>query len=96
MYWRSHSITCSVHHRLSHSLSLSLSLSPCLEGGSFSNWWCSVFNVDLALSVALTTISTACSVFMLPLNLFVYARLAYGHSVQVTPRPRAIQQPWFK
>jgi hypothetical protein len=54
-----------------------------LAGGSFSNWWCSVFNVDLALSVALTTISTASSVFMLPLNLFVYARLAYGHSVQV-------------
>ena len=54
-----------------------------MAGGSFSNWWCSVFNVDLALSVALTTISTACSVFMLPLNLFVYARLAYGHSVQV-------------
>lgn len=64
-----------------------------MAGGSFSNWWCSVFNVDLALSVALTTISTACSVFMLPLNLFVYARLAFGHSVQVRFLPLA--HPWL-
>eukprot|EP00984_Skeletonema_dohrnii_P034176 scaffold33469_cov155-Skeletonema_dohrnii-CCMP3373.AAC.1 len=27
-------------------------------GGSFSNWWCSVFNADLALSITMTSIST--------------------------------------
>ena len=27
-------------------------------GGSYSNWWCSLFNADLALSVAMTTASS--------------------------------------
>ena len=26
-------------------------------GGSYSNWWCSLFNADLALSVTMTAIS---------------------------------------
>jgi len=38
-------------------------------GGSYSNWWCSLFNTDLALSVAMTTASTFFSIGMLPLNL---------------------------
>ncbi|KAL7574158.1 hypothetical protein ACA910_014837 [Epithemia clementina (nom. ined.)] len=47
-------------------------------GGSYSNWWCSLFNADLALSVAMTTVSSLLSMAMLPLNLFLYTFLAYG------------------
>lgn len=46
-------------------------------GGSYSNWWCSLFNADLALSVAMTTVSTFSSMFMLPLNIFLYVNLAF-------------------
>ena len=49
-------------------------------GGSYSNWWCSLFNADLALSVAMTTVSSLLSMAMLPLNLFLYTFLAYGRS----------------
>ena len=43
--------------------------------------WCSLFNADLALSVTMTAISTIVSVFTLPLNLIVYANLAYEEDV---------------
>ena len=46
-------------------------------GGSYSNWWCSLFNADLALSVAMTTASTVLSAVMLPLNLLLYIPLAF-------------------
>ena len=46
-------------------------------GGSYSNWWCSLFNADLALSVTMTGISTLVSTVMLPINLAIYAHLAY-------------------
>ena len=35
-------------------------------GGSYSNLWCSLFNADLALSVAMTTASTVVAAIMLP------------------------------
>ena len=44
-------------------------------GGSFSNWWCSLFNADLGLSVTMTAISTLLSGVMLPTNLLLYANL---------------------
>ena len=47
-------------------------------GGSFSNWWCSVFNADLALSITMTSINTVISMIMLPLNLYMYTSLAFG------------------
>lgn len=47
-------------------------------GGSYSNWWCSLLNADLALSVAMTAISTALSVVLLPINLLLYSRAAFG------------------
>mmetsp|Transcript_36904 Transcript_36904/g.42939 ORF Transcript_36904/g.42939 Transcript_36904/m.42939 type:complete len:484 (+) Transcript_36904:196-1647(+) len=47
-------------------------------GGSFSNWWCSLFNAELALSVAMTAISTLMSILLLPCNLLLYTHLAYG------------------
>lgn len=49
-------------------------------GGSFSNWWCSVFNADLAMSVAMTGASTLVGVIMLPVNLYCYCMLLYGTS----------------
>jgi Sodium Bile acid symporter family len=39
--------------------------------------WCSLFNADLALSVTMTALSTLLSMFMLPANLLLYARLCY-------------------
>jgi len=50
-------------------------------GGSYSNWWCSLFNADLALSVSTTAISTIVSLVMLPLNLFLYSILAFDDNV---------------
>jgi len=47
-------------------------------GGSYSNWWCSIFNADVALSVAMTFVSTFLSVAMLPLNLIMYSKIVYG------------------
>lgn len=49
-------------------------------GGSFSNWWCSVFNADLAMSVAMTGASTVVGVIMLPVNLYSYCMILYGES----------------
>jgi len=55
-------------------------------GGSYSNWWTSLFNGDLALSVAMTTVSSMLSIGMLPLNLYMYIKGAYqnGNSIRVT------------
>lgn len=50
-------------------------------GGGFSGWWCSLCNADLALSVAMTTVSTLFSVALLPVNLLIYVQLLYGQSV---------------
>lgn len=50
-------------------------------GGSYSNWWCSLFNADLALSVTMTTISTLLSIVMLPVNLVLYATTTYSAEV---------------
>jgi len=49
-------------------------------GGSYSNWWCAVFNADLAMSVAMTGASTLVGVVMLPVNLSLYCMLLYGES----------------
>jgi len=46
-------------------------------GGSYSNWWCNLINADLALSVAMTTVSTLVSVVVLPINVILYIELGY-------------------
>jgi len=46
-------------------------------GGSYSNWWCSLLNADLALSVSMTTASTILSIGFLPMNMFIYTYAAY-------------------
>jgi predicted Na+-dependent transporter len=50
-------------------------------GGSYSNWWCSLFNAELALSVTMTTVSTLLSVILLPTNLILYTRFSYNAAV---------------
>jgi sodium/bile acid cotransporter 2 len=52
-------------------------------GGSYSNWWCSLFNADLALSIAMTTVSTLASLVMLPLNVVLYVKIAYDTEVDI-------------
>eukprot|EP00977_Amphora_coffeiformis_P015876 scaffold4770_cov177-Amphora_coffeaeformis.AAC.5 len=49
-------------------------------GGDYNNnaLECSTFNADLALSVAMTTVSSLMSIGMLPANLLLYSWLAYG------------------
>lgn len=47
-------------------------------GGAYSNWWCSVCNADLALSIAMTTCSTILSCGLTPLNMLLYSYCAYG------------------
>ncbi|CAK9011450.1 Solute carrier family 10 member 6 (Sodium-dependent organic anion transporter) [Durusdinium trenchii] len=46
-------------------------------GGSYSNWWCNLINADLALSVAMTTVSTIVSAVVLPINIILYIELGY-------------------
>lgn len=40
-----------------------------------------MFNGDLALSITMTTMSTIVSIFMLPINLFIYTSLAFDTHV---------------
>jgi len=65
-------------HGLTMSMGISLLIVTSSPGGSYSNWWCSLFNADLALSVAMTALSTILSVALLPANLLFYTWLAYG------------------
>lgn len=56
-------------------VALTLMILVSSSGGAYSNWWCSLFNADLALSVAMTAVSTLVSAVMLPLNLTFYLKL---------------------
>jgi len=47
-------------------------------GGGFSGLLCSLSNASVALSVAMTTVSTLLSFVALPFNMFLYLNLAYG------------------
>jgi len=67
--------------QLEHSVGVTLLVVTSSPGGSYSNWWCSMFNADLALSVAMTAISTIISTVMLPLNLLIYAKYAFHEDV---------------
>jgi predicted Na+-dependent transporter len=57
---------------------LVVSTSP---GGSYSNWLCSLYNADMPLSIAMTTVSTLASSFMMPLNMYFYSNLVFDESV---------------
>lgn len=66
---------------LSAPMGITLLVLTSSPGGSYSNWWCSMFNADLALSVTMTAISTVLSVAMLPLNLAIYSTLTYSGDI---------------
>lgn len=66
---------------LDETMGITLLVVTSSPGGSYSNWWCSMFNADLALSVTMTAISTILSIFMLPLNLIFYSRFSYNDDV---------------
>ena len=63
---------------LTEPMKISLLIVTASPGGSYSNWWCSMFNADLALSVTMTAISTMVSSVMLPANLLLYVNAAFG------------------
>lgn len=66
---------------LERSVGISLLVVTSSPGGSYSNWWCSIFNADLALSVTMTAISTLMSVVLMPMNLLIYCKYAYEADV---------------
>ena len=53
---------------------VALILVACCPGGALSNILCFVFRADLDLSVAMTTASSFCAIFMMPLNILVYVK----------------------
>lgn len=63
---------------LTKAMGLSILVVTACPGGTLSNWWCSVLNAELSLSVAMTTVSTILAVVFLPLNLLLYSHFAYG------------------
>lgn len=66
---------------LDANLGITLLVVTSSPGGSYSNWWCSLFNADLALSVTMTAISTILSCIALPVNLLLYANFSYNADV---------------
>ena len=59
-------------------------LSTCMSpGGAFSNWFCALFNADLALSIAMTTVSTVMALAVLPLNMYLYIEVFYDSTVHL-------------
>merc|ERR1740139_1547552 len=69
-------------------VALTLMILVSSSGGAYSNWWCSLFNADLALSVAMTAVSTLFSAAMLPLNLMFSLKLLSNG------RDDVIDVPW--
>jgi len=69
-----------VGDRISEAMGMVLLVVTSSPGGSYSNWWCSLFNADLALSVAMTALSTLLSTLFLPVNLLLYSHFAFGRS----------------
>lgn len=54
---------------------VALVLTGCSPGGAMSNILCFLSRADLDLSVAMTTASSMGSVFMMPLNIYLYVQL---------------------
>jgi predicted Na+-dependent transporter len=68
-------MTATSSSHFTQAMGISLLVVVSSPGGSFANWYCSLFNAELALSVALTTFSSLLSVGFLPANLFLYTYL---------------------
>jgi len=67
--------------RLTIPVGIALLIVVSSPGGSYSNWWCSVMNADLGLSVSMTSVSTCLGCAFLPMNLFIYSYAAYRSDV---------------
>mmetsp|Transcript_17444 Transcript_17444/g.21304 ORF Transcript_17444/g.21304 Transcript_17444/m.21304 type:complete len:382 (-) Transcript_17444:214-1359(-) len=67
--------------QLNEAMGITLLVVTSSPGGSYSNWWCSMFNADLALSVTMTAISTLLSCVALPANLLFYSKFSYDDDV---------------
>ena len=65
-------------YNMDHATGVILLVITSSPGGSYSNWWCSLMNADLALSVTMTAISTCLSIVLLPVNLILYSKAAFG------------------
>jgi len=61
---------------LTYAQSITLIIVCSSPGGSFSNLWCSLFNADLALSVAMTSFSSFLGIGALPANIALYTFIA--------------------
>ncbi|CAB9501753.1 Ileal sodium/bile acid cotransporter [Seminavis robusta] len=66
------------NYGLTQAMGITLLVVTSSPGGSYSNWFCSTFNADLALSVTMTSISSLLSAGLLPANLLLYTYLAYA------------------
>lgn len=78
---------CSVRaFNLEETIGVMLQIVVSSPGGAYSNWWCSMFNADLALSVTATALSTVLSAGLLPLNLYIYLSATYGGAILATLR----------
>jgi len=63
---------------LHSSYGIALIITTASPGGAYSNWWCSLMNADLALSLAMTTCSTLLAAICMPVNLLLWTGIAYG------------------
>jgi predicted Na+-dependent transporter len=63
-----------------------LQIVTCSPGGAYSNWWCSLLNADMLLSVSATTASTVVAAVLMPANLALYLTAAYDVDVLDTVR----------
>ena len=57
-------------------------LTVCAPGGSYSNVFCYVFNFDLALSIGMTAVGSIIALVFMPLNLAIYAPLAFDSDLK--------------
>ena len=60
---------------LPSNLAVALIVTVSMPGGTMSNVLCMIFQMDVSLSVAMTTFSSLASLGMIPLNLFIYLSL---------------------
>eukprot|EP00927_Polykrikos_kofoidii_P035392 TRINITY_DN29964_c0_g4_i1.p1 TRINITY_DN29964_c0_g4~~TRINITY_DN29964_c0_g4_i1.p1 ORF type:complete len:447 (+),score=70.32 TRINITY_DN29964_c0_g4_i1:190-1341(+) len=71
---------CAKGFGLEPTFGIALLATTAAPGGAYSNFWCSVMNADLALSLAMTTVSTLASAVFLPMNLLLYVSTVYGEA----------------
>ncbi|XP_071483423.1 ileal sodium/bile acid cotransporter-like [Diadema antillarum] len=62
---------------------ISVLILACCPGGTLSNIFTYWTNGDVCLSVAMTTVSTAAAIGMMPLNLFIYTRVWTSESTVI-------------